>query len=137
MIIVDTSALVAFFRPVEPHHKAVSRLIDSNHDELVISPYVMAELDYLIATRVSAAAAVAVLRELASGAYTLAALDAVDVRACADVCARYADQNIGVTDASLVVLAHRYRTRSILTLDHRHFSVMRPVDGGRFKLLPS
>ena len=79
----------------------------------------------------------AVLRELASGAYTLAALDAVDVRASADVCERYADQNIGVTDASLVVLAHRHRTRSIVTLDHRHFSVMRPVDGGRFKLLPS
>ena len=49
---------------------------------------------------------------------------------------RYADQEIGVTDASLVVLAHRYSTKHVLTLDRRHFTVVRPVGGGRFTLLP-
>ena len=50
--------------------------------------------------------------------------------------ARYRDQAIGVADASIVVLADRYRTREVLTLDHRHFDVLRPLSGGRFKLLP-
>ena len=49
---------------------------------------------------------------------------------------RYRDQAIGVADASIVVLADRYRTREVLTLDHRHFGVLRPLSGGRFKLLP-
>jgi len=49
---------------------------------------------------------------------------------------RYRDQSIGVADASLVVLADHYRTRELLTLDHRHFDVLRPLSGGRFKLLP-
>jgi predicted nucleic acid-binding protein len=43
---------------------------------------------------------------------------------------------IGVTDASIVVLAALHRTRSVLTRDHRHFSVLRPLDGGRFRMLP-
>jgi predicted nucleic acid-binding protein len=50
---------------------------------------------------------------------------------------RYGDQKIGLTDASLVVLAQRFATRRILTLDRRHFEVVRPVDGGRFTILPS
>jgi hypothetical protein len=25
----------------------------------------------------------------------------------------------------------------VLTLDHRHFSVLRPLDGGRFRVLPT
>ena len=54
----------------------------------------------------------------------------------ADVVAKYPDRSIGVADASLVALASRYRTRTILTLDRRHFTVVRPLDGGRFTLLP-
>ncbi len=49
---------------------------------------------------------------------------------------RYADQSIGVADASNVVLAGRYRTRTIATLDRRHFEVIRPTGGGRFTVLP-
>ena len=33
-------------------------------------------------------------------------------------------------------LADRYRTKRVLTLDHRHFGVVRPLSGGRFTLLP-
>jgi len=51
------------------------------------------------------------------------------------VVATYGDQEIGVTDASLVVLASRHQTRTILTLDRRHFSVVRPLDGGHFNLI--
>jgi predicted nucleic acid-binding protein len=52
------------------------------------------------------------------------------------VIARYRDEDIAVADASLVVLADRHRTRTLLTLDRRHFGVLRPLDGGRFRLLP-
>ena len=36
-----------------------------------------------------------------------------------------------------MVLAERYRTRTIVTLDRRHFDVLRPITGGRFTLLPA
>jgi uncharacterized protein len=50
---------------------------------------------------------------------------------------RYRDQNIGLTDASLVILALRHRTNRLLTLDERHFRVVRPLQRFRsFRLLP-
>ena len=45
-------------------------------------------------------------------------------------------QAIGVADASIVVLAERYRTRTIASLDHRHFDVLRSLGGGHFEVLP-
>jgi predicted nucleic acid-binding protein len=49
---------------------------------------------------------------------------------------RYQDQAIGVADASIVVLADRYATRRLLTLDRRHFEVVRTADGAAFELIP-
>ena len=76
------------------------------------------------------------LRELAGGAWDLATFGHDDLRAAAEIVDRYADQSVGATDASNVVLAARYRTRTIVTLDRRHFEVLRPPTGGRFTILP-
>ncbi len=136
MIIADTSGLVALFNSKEPEHNVVRRLVSEIEAPLVVSPYVVAELDYLVARRVGVDAELAVLEELASGAYELAQLDAADLARASALIERYRDQSIGVADASIVVLADRHRTREILTLDHRHFDVVRPLSGGRFKLIP-
>lgn len=136
MIIADTSALLALFNGSEPAHAAVREVVDAEAEPLVVSPYVVAELDYLVATRLGVDAELAVLAELSGGAYHLAEMGPADLEAAAAVVGRYRDQELGVADASLVVLAERYRIRSLLTLDHRHFSVVRPASGGRFKLLP-
>jgi uncharacterized protein len=105
-------------------------------EPLVVSPFVIAELDYLLATRLGIDAELAVLRELSSGAYELPALDAADVASCAEIVQRYDDQQIGIADASLVLLSRRYDTRTVLTLDRRHFEVLRPLQGKRFALIP-
>jgi len=42
----------SYFDAGEPDHEAVSRVIDGSEGLLVVSPYVIAELDYLVATRV-------------------------------------------------------------------------------------
>jgi uncharacterized protein len=97
---------------------------------------VAAELDYLLATRVGARAAVGVVRELAGGAYLLPCLDGDDLVVVGDVMERYADLELGLTDASLVVLADRYATARILTLDHRRFAAVRALGGDAFSLLP-
>jgi uncharacterized protein len=137
VIIADTSGLLALFNRREPAHDRVAAAVARSAEPLVVSPFVVAELDYLVGSRLGVDAELAVLRELASGAYEHAVLGPGDLEACADVVARYHDQEIGVTDASLVVLARRYDTRTILTLDRRHFDVLRPLGGGRFKLVGS
>ena len=137
MIIADTSGLLALFNAKEPAHDAVVAALAATDQILVVSPYVVAELDYLAATRMGTKDELAVIRELASGAYEHPSMTDDDLRASAEVIERYEDQQIGFTDASLVVLAHRYRTTTILTLDRRHFDVLRPLNRGRFNLLPA
>jgi predicted nucleic acid-binding protein len=136
VIVADTSALLAFFNDKEPDHEAVRSVLESQDDQLVVSPFVVAELDYLLATRHGVDAELAVLGELGGGAYELATVGVQQLNKATAVVAKYRDQDIGVTDASLVVLAALYRTRTIMTLDRRHFEVLRPLDGGRFRLLP-
>ena len=136
MIIADTSGLLALFNLTEPAHAPVQRVVARAGEPLVVSPYVVAELDYLVATRIGLDAELAMMAELAGGAYDVTGFDAADLAKASTVIARYRDQSIGVADASVVVLADRYHTREILTLDHRHFGVLRPLSGGRFKLLP-
>ena len=137
MIVADTSGLLALYNRNEPSHGAVSRVVAASTQPLIVSPYVVAEVDYLAATRLGVDAELAIVRELGSGAYELPCLDHDDVLMCAEVIAKYSDQDIGLADASLVVLASRYDTRTVLTLDHRHFDVVRPLRGGRrFNLVP-
>jgi predicted nucleic acid-binding protein len=135
-VIVDTSALLAFFDRDEPDHDAVARVLEAATEPLVVSPYVVAELDYLVASRLGVSAELAVLQELAGGAWDLPSFGREDLAEASSVVERYADQAIGVADASNVILAARYRTRRLVTLDRRHFDVVRPVGGGRFTLLP-
>jgi hypothetical protein len=62
-----------------------------------------------------------------------------DHAAALDVITRNSDDSncIGVTDAASVVLADRYRTTRLLTLDQRHFRRLRPLWGADyFTLLP-
>lgn len=65
MIIADTSALLAFFNRAEPKHAAVTSVVESARDPLVVSPYVVAEVDYLVTSRHGVEAELAVLTELA------------------------------------------------------------------------
>jgi len=135
-LIVDTSALLALFDASEPDHPAVTAALEGATEPLVVSPYVVAEVDYLVATRHGVDAELAVLRELCGGAWDLATFGSDDLRAAAELVARYADQTIGAADASNVVLAARYRTTEIATLDRRHFEVLLPLTGGRFTIRP-
>jgi uncharacterized protein len=114
----------------------VRQLIEKQSGPLLVSPVVIAELDHLIATQIGVREELSVLGELAGGAYVLPAFDAADLARATSVIVRYQVQAIGVADASIVVLADRYATKRILTLDHRHFDVLRPLSGGRFSVLP-
>ncbi|QPE04985.1 PIN domain-containing protein [Microbacterium schleiferi] len=135
-MIVDTSALLAYFDANEPRHTDVARIIENTDAPLIVSPYVIAELDYLVLTRHGSDAELVVLDELTSGAWELADMTSARIRVATEIVRRYADQPIGLTDASNIVLADAYRTRQIATLDRRHFEVLRFDDHTAIEILP-
>ena len=136
MILLDTSALFAYFCPSDPHHSRMAEFMSEASDPFIVSPYVVGELDYLVSRRMGQQAELLVLDELSSGSYEMPVVGPVDLLACMHVIGRYFDLRIGVTDASLVVLADRYDTLNIATFDYRHFSALRSIRGEPFTLLP-
>ena len=50
---------------------------------------------------------------------------------------RHRDLAIGLADASLIVLAQRFRTRRLVTFDEPAFRNVSPLQGGTFTLLPA
>jgi hypothetical protein len=79
----------------------------------------------------------AFLAEVGAGAYDLVPFDHGDVVEAVAVIRRRPELGIGLTDASLVVLAERFGTTDVLTLDERHFRVLRTRRGKPFRILPA
>lgn len=136
MIVVDTGGLYAALDANEAlHGRAVAALVASRPPR-VISPFVLAELDYLIGNRVGHQAQLALSDEIARGAYQLELFSPEDVGDARRIMERYADLRIGLADASVVVLATRHRTLELLCTDERHFRALRGPGGKPFRLRP-
>ena len=98
----------------------------------------LAELDYLVVRKLGVVEVeLALLDDVTAGAYHLAPIGPGEVAAARSVIERYRDLGIGLTDASIVVLAEQHGTADILTLDHRHFRAMQRGNGEPFRLLPA
>ena len=138
MIVVDTSGVLAAKDENHPAHADVAKTLVEASDELLLSPFVVAECDYMFATRLGIEAAREFLGEVADGAWELVDFDSGDVATACGVIDRYRDLNIGIADASLVVIAARYQTTRVLTRDHRHFRAVAPLWGAAsFHVLPA
>lgn len=136
MILVDTSAALQLASSTAKRHADVASVVDELAGPFLISPFVLAELDYMLGTRHGQAAQLAMLGEVADGAYELAEFARADVAAALEVIRQYEDLRIGLADASIVVLAERHGTTDVLTFDSRHFRAVRGPDGRPFRLLP-
>lgn len=136
MILVDTSAALQLASSTAKRHADVLRVVDDLAGPFLISPFVLAELDYMLGTRHGQTAQLALLDEVAEGAYELAEFDRVDVESAAAVIRRYKDLEVGLADASIVVLAEKHQTVDVLTFDVRHFRAMGGPGGRPFRLLP-
>jgi uncharacterized protein len=135
-LIVDAAPLVALGDSRDPLHAQVGDALRAEHGELVVPAPVSAEADYLIRHRGSAQAARAFLRDVAAGRFLVAGLSPEEHALAARLDEQYADLELGLADASVVVLAKRFRTTRLLSFDERDFRAVTPLGGGHFTLLP-
>ena len=132
MIVVDTSVILAYMNSGDTYHESVCQWLDQEHVELITTPLIVAEADYLVSSLGGARAASAFRADLAIGAW-LVEWWAGAIRTAVEIADRY----LGLADASLVALAERVETVDIATLDERHFRTLAPQSGGTsFRLLP-
>jgi len=137
VILLDTSGvLAALDRSSQRHDECAAALLDSSAPRL-LSPFVLAELDYLLSTRVGPHAQAAPLEDVVAGAYQLEPFGADDIARALVVMRRFEDQRLGLADASIVVLADRHGCGDVLTLDERHFRAVVHGADQPFRLLPA
>jgi predicted nucleic acid-binding protein len=136
VILLDTSGLLSAIDQSQRHHAACAEALSEAAPPLLLSPFVLAELGYLLGTRVGEEAQIALLEEVGRGVYQLEPFRAQDVLAARDIMRRYSTLSIGLADASIVVLAERHGTRDVLTLDAQHFQTLRVAGSKRFRMLP-
>jgi uncharacterized protein len=135
VIVLDTGGLYALLDSSDRHHEAAVTAIDGYDGPLLLSPLILAETDYLVAKRLGRKAERAFLSEVTDKVYRLVGFDDEDMESAADLVETYGDMNIGIADASVAVIAGRYRTVDLLSVDG-HFRAIGPLWGTAFTLLP-
>lgn len=137
MIIVDTSGLLAALFPDQRRHKEAASVLLEMEGPFILSPFVLAELDYLVAKLAGTEVELALLDEVARGAYRLAEFGPGSVALARKVIGEYDGLDLGLADASLVVLAESLGVRDVMTLDEKHFRAVRGPSGKPFRILPA
>jgi len=132
--VVDTGPLYAAADLDDADHEACAKALSTAGLRLVIPAMVVAEATYLVGSRLGPGAEVLFLRALAG--LTVEAPLAEDWPRIADLVERYADLPLGGTDASVVAVAERLATDTVITLDRRHFGTVRPRHCPAFRILP-
>ncbi|MGV9615534.1 PIN domain-containing protein [Nocardia xishanensis] len=129
--IADTSAIIAAYdRAAELHDRARDLLATS---VAVVSPLVLDEIDHLLIARFGKDRRIAdlvlddLLTSAEEGAVLVPPIDRVDLRASQQIMGQYRGLRLDLADAVNVVLAERYLTNDILTLDEKDFRAIRPL----------
>jgi hypothetical protein len=136
-LIVDAGALYAQADADEPRHMVVAAVLKQEREALVTSELAVAEADYLILERLGIDVELAFIDDLAAGTFVVECLSREEMRAARRLVERYRDLRMGLADASLVLLADRYRSTRLLSFDERAFRTIAPLAGGAFTLLPA
>jgi uncharacterized protein len=135
-LILDTGPLYASLDRRDAAHLASRQLIERTTEPLIVPAPVLVEVDYFVHKWLSAEAFLALLDDIVAGAYQVADLVPQDYQRIHDLCARYADADIGFVDAAVLAIVERFNEAKLATLDRRHFGLLRPRHVDALRLLP-
>jgi hypothetical protein len=128
--------LAAFDSDDDQHAPCVGLLADTRGVRIVPAP-VLVEFDYMASRELGGGAVTMMLDEVHRGAYEIADLTGADYQRVGQILTTYADLRVGFVDAAVLAIVERLREPKLATLDHRHFSVMRPRHVDALELLPA
>ena len=136
-VVCDTGAVYALYDADDLHHAACKSVVEAERGPLFLPVVLLAEIDYLLTTRLGVDAAVEFLESIESGAFTLVDLPAEDLVRCRELIVQYRDLSLGLADATVVATAERFQIQRVFTVDQRHFRAIQPRGFGHFVLLPA
>lgn len=133
-IIADTSGIIAFLDRDDSYHASVVEII--KNQQIYIPVTVLPEVDYLATKYLGERVARSFLEDLSAENFAYLPVELDDINKAIKIMERYQDLPLGFVDASLVILAERYQIRKILTLDRRHFNLIKSEYLNYLEVLP-
>ncbi len=136
-LVLDTGPIVAALDASDQDHAACARLFRLPGERRVTVSPVLVELDHLLTRQVGSDAFPALLETVRRGELDVLDLGETDYVRVQELMRTYADLRVGFVDAAVLAAVERLREPKLATLDHRHFSVMRPRHVEALELLPT
>lgn len=134
LAIVDANPLYAALDPRDRQHQRSRDVLERPDLQLVIPALAVAEASYLAQRWIGPHAEKLLFTGLAD--MDVVAPNPDDFLRISELVERYADWPLGGCDASVLALAERMGTTTIITFDTRHFGPLRTKDDEPLTLLP-
>ncbi|HEV2952623.1 MAG TPA: PIN domain-containing protein [Candidatus Dormibacteraeota bacterium] len=135
-LICDTGPLYAALDRSDADHSACAALLAEARDPIVVPAPVVVELEWLASSKLDPRAFLAFLADVEADRIKVAELERLDYIRIGQLTERYIDLPLGFVDAAVLAVLERFGERRLATLDHRHFSVVRPRHVASLELLP-
>jgi hypothetical protein len=139
VIVCDTGPLVAAAINDDARHRECVDLFTGLHRTgrvLLVPGTVAAEVGYLLARAGGPRVESQFLTSLADGTLRPVDLTPDDYRRAGELVLVYENLPLGTTDATVVAVCERLSLTELASLDHHHFSAIRPRHAERLRLLP-
>jgi predicted nucleic acid-binding protein len=136
-VICDTGAIFALYDADDVHHGACRHAIETERGPLFLPVVLLAEIDYLLTSRLGADASLEFLESIESGAFTLVGPTSEDLTRCRALLVQYRDLSLGLADTMVVATAERLQFQRVFSVDQRHFRAIHPHGFGHFIILPA
>jgi predicted nucleic acid-binding protein len=133
-LIIDSGPLVSLLDVTDPDHERTVALLQGAREPRVVPTYVLVEVEYLL--RAWPQAFQALLSQFAEGRLNLLELPLHWLLRAGELLDSYRDLPLGLVDATVVAATEMLNEPKLATLDHRHFSVVRPAHVAALTLLP-
>lgn len=135
-MIVDAGPLVAAASRRDRHHAACVELLSNVRGPLRVPALVVTEVAYFLGHRHGPKAERAFASSFERGELSVEPVVASDWPRIGELLDEYTDLRLGIVDASVLVACERLEQKQLATLDHRHFSVVRPRHCDALILVP-
>ena len=131
----DTSFVIALLNANDDYHNAAVEQY-RHWEKLLLPQPTLTEIAYLLYREGGNFQVVKFLELLPSSTFELTELTQETTLRTAEILGRYADTRIDFVDACVMAIAESHNIKTILTLDRRDFSIVRPSHCEGFTLLP-
>jgi predicted nucleic acid-binding protein len=135
-LISDTGPIYAAMDRSDVDHAACTQLFEASTETVLVPAPVVVELDWLASRRLGTNSFLSFLADVQENRLEVIELTRADYARTKELMDRYSDLQLGFVDAAVIAVVERLAETKLATLDHRHFTVVRPRHIPALRLIP-